>query len=112
MTHHYDHIVIGAGHNGLVAAAYLAGQGKKVLILERRPIVGGSVVTESFGEGFTVDAVQTGGTLRMDIIKGLKLSLPMMSGRPAFISLQPDSSHLTLDPDPLKAVEAVKRFSA
>ena len=112
MTHHYDHIVIGAGHNGLVAAAYLARQGKKVLVLERRPILGGSVVTESFGEGFTVDAVQTGGTLRPDIIKDLKLSLPKMSGRPTFISLQPDSRHLTLDPDPLKAVESIKRFSA
>ena len=112
MTHHYDHIVIGAGHNGLVAAAYLARQGKKVLVLERRPIVGGSVVTENFGDGFTVDSVQTGGTLGADIIKDLRLSLPKMSGRPTFISLQPDSSHLTLDPDPLKAVESIKRFSA
>ena len=42
---HYDNIIIGAGHNGLVAAAYLAKQGKKVLVLERRDIVGGSVVT-------------------------------------------------------------------
>ncbi len=33
---HYDSIIIGAGHNGLVAAAYLAKQGKKVLVLERR----------------------------------------------------------------------------
>ncbi len=41
----YDTIIIGAGHNGLVAAAYLAKQGKKVLVLERRSIVGGSVVT-------------------------------------------------------------------
>ena len=52
MTNHYDTIIIGAGHNGLVAAAYLAKQGKKVLVLERRPILGGSLVTESFGDGF------------------------------------------------------------
>ena len=45
MTNSYDTIIIGAGHNGLVAAAYLAKQGKKVLVLERRAIVGGSVVT-------------------------------------------------------------------
>ena len=51
-------------------------QGKKVLVLERRSIVGGSVVTESFGEGFEADSVWTGGTLRPDIIKDLKLSLP------------------------------------
>jgi len=104
MTNTYDYIIIGAGHNGVVAAAYLAKQGKKVLVLERRAIVGGSVVTESFGEGFTVDSVQTGGTLRPDIIKDLKLGLDGPS-RPAFISLQPDGNHLTLN------AESIKRFS-
>ena len=112
MTNQYNNIIIGAGHNGLVAAAYLAKQGKKVLVLERRSIVGGSVVTESFGDGFTVDSVQTGGTLRPDIIKDLKLSLPKVSEKPAFISLQADSDHLILDADPAKAAESIKRFSA
>src|SRR6266536_956844 len=118
MQNHYDTLIIGAGHNGLVAAAYLARHGKKVLVLERRAIVGGSVVTESFGDGFTVDSVQTDGTLRPDIIKDLKLSLPAstspmapLSARPPFISLQSDSNYLTLDPNPLKAAEAIKRFS-
>ena len=97
MTHHYDTIVIGAGHNGLVAAAYLAKQGKKVLVLERRDIVGGSLVTETFGDGFTVDSVQTGGTLRPDIIKDLKLSLPQVIEKPAFISRLPDDNSLILD---------------
>ncbi len=105
MTNHYDTIIIGAGHNGLVAAAYLAKQGKKVLVLERRSIVGGSMVTESFGEGFTVNSVQTGGTLRPDIIKDLKLSLTKVNEEAAFISLQPDGNHLTLD------AESIKRFS-
>jgi phytoene dehydrogenase-like protein len=115
MTTRYDIIVIGAGHNGLVAAAYLAKQGKKVLVLERRAIVGGSVVTESFGDGFTVDSVWTGGTLRPDIIKDLKLAsygLQVDSVRRPFISLQTDSNHLVLDADPLKAAESIKRFSA
>ena len=104
MTKNYDTIIIGAGHNGLVAAAYLARQGKKVLVLERRAIVGGSVVTESFGEGFTVDSVWTGGTLRPNIIKDLKLGLDGTS-QPAFISLQPDGNHLTLN------AQSIKRFS-
>ena len=108
---HYNTLIIGAGHNGLVAAAYLAKQGKRVLVLERRAIVGGSVVTESFGEGFAVDSVWAGGTLRPDIIKDLKLALPKVSERPAFISLLPDSNSLILDPDPVKAAEAIKKFS-
>src|SRR6185503_17132796 len=107
----YDTIIIGAGHNGLVAAAYLAKQGKKVLVLERRSVVGGSVVTESFGEGFTVDSVQTGGTLRPDIIKDLRLPVSTVTAKPALISLvgrtgsPTDDGHLTL------GAESIKRFS-
>ncbi|MBN8657931.1 MAG: NAD(P)/FAD-dependent oxidoreductase [Anaerolineae bacterium] len=100
----YDTIIIGAGHNGLVAAAYLAKQGKKVLVLERRAIVGGSVVTESFGDGFTVDSVFTGGSLRPDIVKDLKLPLPEVKEKTAFISLQPDGNHLTLDAESIKRI--------
>ncbi len=117
MTNHYDTIIIGAGHNGLVAAVYLARQGKKVLVLERRAIVGGSVVTESFGEGFTVDSVWVGGSLRPDIIKDLKLTLPSVGAKPAFISLVSYAGsvtygeHLVLDSDPAKAAESIKRFS-
>ena len=115
MTNHYDAIIIGAGHNGLVAAAYLAKQGKKVLVLERRSILGGSVVTESFGNGFSVDSVQTGGTLRPDIIKDLKLAqhgLSLSTEKPVFVSLLPDSNSLILHPDPVKAAESIKQFSS
>ncbi|NUQ84378.1 MAG: NAD(P)/FAD-dependent oxidoreductase [Anaerolineales bacterium] len=110
MTNSYDFIIIGAGHNGLVAAAYRAKRGKKVLVLERRAVVGGTVVTELFGDGFTVDSVQTGGYLRPHIIKDLKLGLDTSgtstrSTRPPFISLQPDGNHLILN------AEAIKCFS-
>jgi phytoene dehydrogenase-like protein len=108
---HYDTIIIGAGHNGLVAAAYLAKAGKKVLVLERRPFAGGSVVTETFGAGFDVDAVWTGGTLRPDISRDLKLALPDVREKPPLISLQPDAGHLVLDADPVKAAESIRRFS-
>jgi len=108
----YDYIIIGAGHNGLVAAAYLAKQGKKVLVLERREVVGGQVVTESFGENFKVDSLHAGGTLRPDIIKDLKLGLDTPTAtRPPFISLQADGNHLVLDSDPSKAMESIKHFS-
>ncbi len=118
----YDSIIIGAGHNGLVAAAYLARQGKKVLVLERRDIVGGQVVTESFGEGFSVDSLYAGGSLRPDIVKHLNLAshgLVVDSVRKPFISLQPfdsaqggsASNHLVFDTDSAKTVESIKRFS-
>ncbi len=51
-NHRYDAIVIGAGHNGLVNAAYLAKAGKKVLVLEQRHTVGGATVTEEIFPGF------------------------------------------------------------
>ena len=110
----YDTIIIGAGHNGLVAAAYLAKQGKKVLVLERRDIVGGQVVTESFGDGFTVDSLYAGGSLRPDIVKHLNLAshgLVVNPVRKPFISLQADSNHLVFDADPTKTIASIKRFS-
>src|SRR3954463_11834804 len=52
----YDSIVVGAGHNGLVAAAYLARAGQRVLALERREIVGGAGVTEELFPGYRFSA--------------------------------------------------------
>jgi phytoene dehydrogenase-like protein len=49
----YDAIVVGGGHNGLTCAAYLAKAGKSVLVLEKRPVVGGSAVSEEVFPGFT-----------------------------------------------------------
>ena len=52
MAKTYDAIVIGGGHNGLVCAAYLARAGRKVLILERRHVLGGAAVSEELHPGF------------------------------------------------------------
>lgn len=110
----YDYIIIGAGHNGLVAAAYLAKNGRKVLILERRDVPGGQVVTESFGDGFTADTLHAGGSLRPEIIKDLKLAsygLQFDTRRKPFISLQPDAKHLVLDDDLISTSRLIKYYS-
>ena len=51
---HYDTIIIGAGHNGLVAGFYLARAGMKVLLCERRGFVGGACATEEFFDGYRI----------------------------------------------------------
>jgi phytoene dehydrogenase-like protein len=71
----YDVIVIGAGHNGLTCACYLARAGLKVLVLERRGIVGGAAVTEEFHPGFrNSTASYTVSLLNPKILRDLKLA--------------------------------------
>jgi phytoene dehydrogenase-like protein len=97
----HDIIVIGAGLNGLVAANYLAKAGKKVLLLERRAIAGGQAASESFGDGFQIDALHAGGQLRPDIISDLDLTqhgLPAAVSEP-LISFLPDGRQLRLTAD-------------
>src|SRR5687768_1732104 len=70
----YDAIVIGAGHNGLIAGAYLARAGKKVAILERRDVVGGAAVTEEIFPGYRfTEFSYVVSLLRPEIIRDLEL---------------------------------------
>jgi phytoene dehydrogenase-like protein len=70
----YDAIVVGAGHNGLTCAAYLAKAGLKVRVVERRPVVGGAAVTEEFHPGFRNSvAAYTVSLLQPKVIRDLRL---------------------------------------
>src|SRR5215475_13147719 len=70
----YDAIVIGGGHNGLTHAAYLARAGKKVLVVERRDVLGGAAVTEEVFPGFKFSVCSyVVSLLRPEIIRELEL---------------------------------------
>lgn len=74
MNHSYDAIVVGAGHNGLTAAAYLAKAGLRTLVVERREIVGGCCVTEEIAPGYRASTTSyIASMLRPEVIRDLDL---------------------------------------
>src|ERR1700680_4642875 len=103
MTVSFDAIIIGAGHNGLVTACYLARAGKKVLVLERRPVVGGACVTEETFPGFKVStAAYVNRLFRQDIIRDLRLAehgFAVLERNPSSFSPFPDGRYLLLGAD-------------
>jgi phytoene dehydrogenase-like protein len=93
-----DAIIIGAGHNGLTCAAYLAGAGLRVRVVERRKVVGGAAVTEEFLPGFRNSvAAYTVSLLNPKIVSDLKLGergLKIVERRAQNFLPAPDGSHL------------------
>ena len=116
MPEKYDAIIVGAGHNGLVTAAYLAKAGRKVLVLERRDILGGCCITEETWPGFRVStASYVNSLLRPEIIRDLELKkhgFEMLPRSPSSFSPFPDGRYLMMGPDAAMTQREIAKFSA
>ena len=112
----YDAIIVGAGHNGLVAAFYLARAGRKVLLCERRPFVGGACATEELFDGYRISSCayvmwKLEQKVRDDMgldARGLTMHL---IDPPVFFPYE-DGSHAILHYDMDRTIELIARLSA
>ena len=114
MASQLDAVIVGGGHNGLVCAAYLARAGRKVMVLERRPVLGGAAVSEEVFPGFTFSVFSyVVSLLRPEIIRDLELSrfgLQLIPLECAFTPL-PDGNSLCRWSDWEQSRREIERFS-
>jgi len=113
---HYDAVVVGGGHNGLVCAAYLARAGMKTIVLERRHLLGGAAVTEEVWPGFRVStASYVVSLLSARVVR--ELDLPRYGYHvypldPAYFAPFPDGSGFLLWDDPARAAQEIGKINA
>src|SRR5580658_3271235 len=111
----YDAIVVGGGHNALVTACYLARAKWRVLVLERRYVVGGACVTEEAFPGFKVStAAYVNSLFRPEIVRDLRLrdyGFQLVERDPSSFSPFLDGRYLMLGPDREMNRREISKFS-
>ncbi len=111
-----DTIIIGAGHNALTTAFYLAKAGRKPIVLERRPIVGGCATSEALAPGYrSATLAHTLGPLRPAIVRDMQLErrgVTFVHPDPRLVSVGPDGRALVFSTDPGRTADAIRPFSA
>lgn len=115
MSKKYDVIVIGGGHNGLTTAALLAQQGREVLVLEKRAILGGVAAGEEFHPGYkTTGLLHDTSGLRTSLIRSLSLEkygLKTSKTRPGVALLSKEGKGVYLSPNTEEAAKEIAKFS-
>jgi phytoene dehydrogenase-like protein len=116
MPSQFDVAIIGGGHNGLVTAAYLAKAGKRVVVLERRHVLGGAATTEELWPGFKVSTAAYVISLFLpEIIRDLRLreyGLTILPRSPSSFTPLPDGRSLLMGPEPGLNRREIAKFSA
>jgi phytoene dehydrogenase-like protein len=111
-----DAIIVGAGHNGLVTACYLAKAGFKVLVLERREIVGGGAITEEFHPGFRSSTLDhTTGPFNPQVVSDLNLTqhgLEFITPEVRVLSFSTDHRPLCVYNDTSRTISEIEKFSS
>ena len=111
----YDAIVVGSGHNGLISAGYLARAGKKVLVLERREVIGGATVTEEAFPGYKLSTCSYVCNLLLpEVIWDLELvrhGYDVRAFDPQLFTPFPDGRHIMLHLDEAETKKQISKFS-